>query len=102
MKTWLSLQTRNELPRSSTSNPAALLVTRKHFVEDHENTAGSYNSLGVKQHAMYDYKAALQSHQRALAIRIKLYAEEHEATADSYDSLSVTQHAVYDYKPALQ
>ena len=26
--------------------------------------------LGVTQHQMHDYKAALQSHQRALAIRI--------------------------------
>ena len=43
----------------------------KLFGEEHESTADSYRELGVTQHQMKDYKAALQSKQRALAIRIK-------------------------------
>ena len=43
-------------------------------------------------HAMPDYRAAVQSHQRAVAIRIKLFGEEHEGTADSYRDLGVTHH----------
>ena len=54
-------------PLSELSPPVIKL-----FGEEHESTADSYFSLGVTQHEMKDYKAALQSDQRALAIRIKL------------------------------
>ena len=74
----------------------------KLFGDEHKCTADSYFNLGVTQHEMKDYKAALQSKQRALAIRIKLFGEEHESTADSYFTLGVTQHQMKDYKAALQ
>ena len=63
----------------------------KLFGEEHEITADSYRELGVTQHQMHDYKAALQSHQRALAIRIKLFGEDHERTAHCYMHVKVTQ-----------
>ena len=74
----------------------------KLFGDEHASTADSYFSLGVTQHEMKAYKAALQSHQRALEIRIKLFEEGHERTADCYFSLGVTQHEMKDYKAALQ
>ena len=73
----------------------------KLFGEEHEITADSYRELGVTQHQMHDYKAALQSHQRALAILIKLFGEEHDSTADSYKAAAQTQHQMHDYKAAL-
>ena len=45
----------------------------KLFGEEHESTADSYGDLGVTQHQMKDYKAALQSDQRALAIASNAY-----------------------------
>ena len=93
---------RMNYPEALQAIQQALLVSKKHFGEEHENTADSYRELGVTQHQMHDYKAALQSHQRALAIRIKLFGEEHESTADSYRQLGVTQHEMHDYKASLQ
>ena len=93
---------RMNYPEALQAIQQALLVTRKHFGEEHESTADSYRELGVTQHQMHDYKAALQSHQRALDIRIKLFGEEHESTADTYKQLGVTQHQMRDYKAALQ
>ena len=93
---------RMNYPEALQAIQEALLVTRKHFGEEHESTADSHFSLGVTQHEMHDYKAALQSFKLALAIRIKLFEEEHESTADSYTQLGVTQHEMHDYRAALQ
>ena len=68
----------------------ALAIRIKLFGEEHESTADTYRKLAVTQHAMHDYKAALQSKQRALTLRIKLFGEEHESTADTYRTLGVT------------
>ena len=92
---------RKNYPHALQATEQALLAT-KMLEEEHESTADSYRELGVTQHAMHDYKAALQSHQHALAIRIKLFGEEHESTADSYFNLGVTQQKIRDYKAALQ
>ena len=51
---------------------------------------------------MYDYIAALESHQRALAIRIKVFGEDHKSTADSYYYLGKTQRELGDLTSALQ
>ena len=64
----------------------------KLFGEEHQSTADSYHSLGMTQHELGDFKAALQSHQRALHIRIKLFGEEQQSTAFSYHSLGIIQH----------
>ena len=40
-------------------------------------TADSYHSVGVTQHSLGNYTAALDSEKRALNIRIKLCGEEH-------------------------
>ena len=77
-------------------------AVKKLFGDEHKCTADRYFNLGVTQHEMKDYKAALRSKQRALAIRLKLFGEEHESTADGYFSLGVTQHEMKDYKAALQ
>ena len=72
------------------SEQRALAIRKKLFGEEHESTADIYRTLGVTQHAMHDYKAALQSKQRALTLRIKLFGEEHESTTDTYRTLGVT------------
>ena len=69
------------------------IPTIKLFGEEHESTADSYRQLGVTQYNMYDYIAALESHQRALAIRLKLFGEEHAKTADSYRQVKITREA---------
>ena len=65
----------------------ALDIRIKLFGEEHPMTADSYHSLGVTQHSLSDYTAALESAKRALDIRIKLFGEEHPMTADSYRSV---------------
>ena len=40
--------------------------------------------VGVTQHSLGNYNAALESEKRALDIRMKLLGEEHPKTANSY------------------
>ena len=42
------------------SEQRALAVRIKLFGEEHESTADSYKGLGITQHKMRDYHAALQ------------------------------------------
>ena len=70
--------------------------------EEHQSTADWYYKVGITQHKLGDFKAALQSKQRALEIRIKLFGEEHQSTADCYYSLGVTLYELGDLKAALQ
>ena len=60
------------------------------FVGEHSEIADSYHSVGVTQHSLGNYTAALESKKRALNIRIKLFGEEHFKAADSYHSLGRT------------
>ena len=64
--------------------------------------ASYYYELGITQHKMGDFKAALQSKQRELDIRIKLFGEEHQSTAVSYYSVGITQRELGDFKAAFQ
>ena len=77
------------------SKQRALAIRIKLFGEEHESTADSYKTLGVTQHQMHDYNAALQSHQRTLAICIKLFGEDHERTAQCYMHVKVTQELLF-------
>ena len=79
-----------------------LNIRVKLFGEEHQSTADCYYSLGITQHELGDFKAALQSTQRALNIRVKLLGEEHQSTADCYYLLGITQHELGDLKAALQ
>ena len=63
------------------SDQRALDIRVKLFGEEHSDTAQSYYSLGVTQHALGDFTSAHHSHQRALDIRVKLFGEEHSDTA---------------------
>ena len=65
-------------------------------------TADSYHLIGVTQHSLSDYTAALESKKRALDIRIKLFGKEHPETADIYYSVGVTKHSLSDYTAALE
>ena len=73
----------------------------KLFGEEQPDTAQSYFSLGVTQHASGDFSSALQSKQRALDIRVKLFAEEHPDSAQNYVHLGVTQCAFGNFCLAL-
>ena len=59
-------------------------------------------NVGVTQHSLGNYTAALESNKRALDIRIKLFGEEHPKTADSYHEVGVTQHSLGNYTAALE
>ena len=61
----------------------------------------NYHSLGITQHELGDFKAALQAKQRALDIRIKLFAGEHQSTTYCYYELGNIQHKIGDFKVAL-
>ena len=73
----------------------------KLFGEKHQSTADCYHSLGITQHSLGDFKAALQSHQRALDIRVKLFGEDHQSTADCYYSLGITQRKMGEFNAAV-
>ena len=70
------LQVQN-YPRAIQSFEYALNIARGLFKEEHPDTAESYFSIGVTQHALGNFSSALQSTQRALDIRVKLLGEEH-------------------------
>jgi len=42
------------------SHKRALHIRIKQFGEEHPNTADSYHSIGVTQHSLMDYTAALE------------------------------------------
>jgi len=71
------------------------------FGEEHPNTAESYHLVGVTQHSLGDYTAALESKKRALDITIKLFGEERPNTAASYHTVGVTQHSLSDYTASV-
>ena len=62
----------------------------------HASTAYSYYSLGITQHSLGNFDAALDSKQHALDIGLKQFGEDHAFTADSYLSLSTTQFSLGD------
>ena len=59
------------------SDQHALDIRVKLFGEEHQDTAQSYFSIGVTQHAVGNISSAHQSKQRALDIRVKLFGEKH-------------------------
>ena len=54
-----------------------LMISNKFFGEDSSEIADSYYSVGVTQHSLGNYTAALVSAKRAFYIRMKLFGEEH-------------------------
>ena len=60
------------------------------------------NNLGITQHSLGNFNAALDSYEHALDIRLKLFGEEHEVTAKSYFSLGISQHALGNFEAALE
>ena len=74
----------------------------KLFREEHPDTAKSYFSIRVTQHALGNFSSALKSDHFALNIRVKLLREEHRDTAEGYLSIGITQHTLGNFSPALQ
>ena len=58
-------------------------------------------SLGITQHSLGNFDAALNSKQHALDIRLTLFGEGHTSTADSYYDLGITQHSLGNFDAAL-
>ena len=79
------------------SNQRALDIRVKPFGEGHPDTAKSYFSIEVTQHALGNFSSTLQSKQHVLDIRVKLFGEEHRDSAKSYFSIGVTQHALGNF-----
>ena len=59
----------------------------KQFGKDQASTADGYDSLGVTQHSLGDFTAALQFAQSAFDVRKKLFGENYATTANTYDLL---------------
>ena len=62
------------------------------FGEEHASTAYSYHNLGITQHSLGNFNAALDCKQHALDIHLKLFGAENGDTANSYHKLGITQH----------
>ena len=80
----------------------ALVLRLALLGEKHEDTACSYQNIGVIQKEMEDVPSRFASHKRALDIRRKLLGENHPDTAKSYNNIGVAQEHMKDYTSALE
>ena len=69
------------------SKKCALNIRLKVLVEEHSQTADSYDALGATQHSLGDFVSALESNKCALDIRMKVHGEEDPRTVNSLDTV---------------
>ena len=69
---------------------------------EHENTAASYNEIGLAYKKQGDYGKALEYYQKAMAIVEKNLGADHPNTASSYNNIGVVYDDQGDYSKALE
>ena len=69
--------------------------------QDHPNTAGSYNNIGIVYRNKGDYDKALEYYLKAVKIREAVLGENHPSTALSYNNISWIYHLMGIYEKAL-
>ena len=69
---------------------------------EHENTANSYNEIGLVYHAQGDYPKALEYYFKALEIYEKVLGKDHPNTASSYNNIGSLYYQQGNYPKALE
>ena len=69
---------------------------------EHEETANSYNNIGVVYEAQGDYPDALKYHFKALEIDEKVLGKNHPGTATDYNNIGLVYDVQGDYPNALE
>ncbi len=76
-------------------------IAEELYGKEHENTATSYNEIGMVYDNKGNYSKALKYYFKALAIREKVLGTEHHDTATSYNNIGMVYYAQGDYGKAL-
>ena len=71
------------------------------YGKEHENTATSYNNIGMVYNEQGDYDKALEYYQKALATKEKVLGTEHPSTATSYNNIGGVYRKQGEYAKAL-
>ncbi len=79
-----------------------IAIAEELYGKEHENTATSYNNIGLVFYAQGDYGKALEYYFKALAIWEKVPGTEHPDTATSYNNIGLVFYAQGDYGKALE
>ena len=77
-------------------------LSEKLFGENHPDTAGSYNNIGVVYYNKGDYDTALEYYNKALTVRQQVLGENHHSTATSYDNIGMVYNDIGNYDKALE
>ena len=79
-----------------------IAIAEELYGKEHENTATSYNNIGLVFYAQGDYGKALEYYFKALAIKEKVLGTEHPSTATSYNNIGAVYKVQGDYDKALE
>ena len=79
-----------------------IAIAEKLYGKEHEDTATSYNNIGLVYDEKGDYDKALEYYFKALTIREKVLGTEHPDTATSYNNIGWVYYAQGDYRKALE
>ena len=72
------------------------------YGKEHENTAATYNNIGVAYRNQGNYPKALEYYGKALAIYEKVLGKDHPYTAQSYNNIGLVYKKQGDYPRALE
>ena len=78
-----------------------IAIAEELYGKEHENTATSYNNIGLVYDEKGDYGKALEYHQKALTIREKVLGTEHPDTASTYNNIGWVYREQGEYAKAL-
>ena len=72
------------------------------YGKEHENTAASYNNIGVVYVKQGNYPKALEYHGKVVAIFEKVLGKDHPSTATSYNNIGMVYKKQGNYPKALE
>ncbi len=75
-------------------------ICEKIYGKEHQETATSYNNLGLVYFSQGDYPKAEKNHLDALRIKLNIFGENHPDTASSYGNLGTVYDSQGDYPKA--
>ena len=78
-----------------------IAIAEELYGTEHENTATTYNNIGVVYCNQGDYPKALEYYGKALAIDKKVLGTDHPGTATTYNNIGTLYYQLRDYGKAL-
>ncbi|NLK66351.1 MAG: ATP-binding protein [Campylobacteraceae bacterium] len=77
-------------------------IQKETLGENHSDTAGFYNNIGVIHYNLCNFKEALKYHEKALKARREALGENHKDLVASYGNIGNVYYGLGDYKEALK